>query len=333
MCKITVVIPNWNGIQYLEVCLSSLRRQTFIEFNTIVVDNGSTDGSIEKIISDFPEVELIAFDSNEGFSKAVNQGIYQSHSDYVVLLNNDVSLAEDWLEKLYFSMTTKEKVFSNASSMLNYYNQDYIDDLGDYYTVLGWAFKDGLSLRTGYYDGRHEIFSACAGAAIYDRKLFDEIGLFDEDFFAYLEDVDLGFRALLSGYKNYLSKDATVYHIGSATTGGQYNKFKTYLTARNSIYLLYKNMPLPLIVLNAPFIIMGIIIKVVFFGFKGLGYDFIKGLLEGFWGLPKFRAKRKVIMSKRKIKSWELQGLLVQNTIRYIYYYWHRINRASKGTS
>lgn len=280
--KTTVVIPNYNGIEYLKACLNSLRECRPQDFATIVVDNGSSDGSAECVLTEFPEVQLIPLDTNTGFAAAVNRGIEAAASDYVILLNNDTTVDKGFVKALEQALDTDSKIFSASAKMVDMKNPEIIDGAGDYYCALGWGFAYGKGKAVA--DNcklSRRIFSACAGAAIYRRDVLVEIGLFDEAHFAYLEDVDVGYRALINGYKNVYEPEAVVLHAGSGSSGSRYNEFKINLSSRNSVYLIWKNMPLLQWILNLPFLIVGFGIKTLFFVLKGYGSVYIKGLCKG----------------------------------------------------
>ncbi len=275
----TVVIPNYNGIQYMETCLASLGEEPA---QVIVVDNGSTDGSRELVQQKFPGIRLIALDKNYGFCKAVNRGMEASKTTYVILLNNDTAVEPGFVRALETAMDNDGHAFSGAAQMVNMSRPELIDDAGDYYCALGWAFAAGKDKPRVNYAAPREIFSACGGACIYRRKVLERIGMLDENHFAYLEDVDLGYRARIYGYRNLYVPDAVVYHAGSASSGSRYNSFKAELTARNSVYLVYKNMPSAQLLLNLPFLMAGFLVKQLFFLKKGLGRSWCKGIAEGF---------------------------------------------------
>lgn len=274
----TVVIPNYNGIEYVEKCLTSLRHEPA---RVILVDNGSTDGSLELVREKFPEVRLIAMDRNYGFCKAANRGMEASKTTYVILLNNDTVAEPGFVKALEKAMDSDSRAFSGAARMVNLRHPERIDDAGDYYCALGWAFAAGRDKPRENYDGPREIFSACGGACIYRRQVLGRIGLLDENHFAYLEDVDLGYRARLYGYRNLYVPEAVVRHAGSASSGSRYNAFKAGQTARNSVYLAYKNMPPAQIFFNLPVLFAGFLIKQLFFLKKGMGGSWWKGTLEG----------------------------------------------------
>lgn len=280
--KITVIIPNYNGMAYIEKCLSSLQNQTFSDFCVIVVDNASEDGSADFVETSFPEVKLLRLTENFGFSRAVNEGIRIADSPYIILLNNDTAADAKFVEELYLAISGRINAFSVAAKMLQMKHPDKIDGAGDLYCALGWAFARGKGLNKKHYDKESEVFSACAGAAIYRREVFETIGYFDEFHFAYLEDVDVGYRAKIMGYRNFYTPKAIAYHVGSGFSGSRYNPFKIRLAARNSWYVIYKNMPFWQIVINFPFLLIGFSIKCIFFIFKGYGREYLSGMKRGY---------------------------------------------------
>ena len=274
--KTTIIIPNYNGLSFMEPCFESLKEQTVRDFKVLVVDNGSTDGSVEWLKEH--RVPSIFLKENTGFSGAVNTGIRAADTPYVLLLNNDTRVEPGFVAAMERAMDQSPKIFSVSSRMIQMYHPELLDDAGDMYSILGWAYQRGVGRSVNLYQKSCRVFSACAGAAIYRRAVFDEIGLFDELHFAYLEDIDVGWRAKLYGYDNVYCPDAAVYHVGSGTSGSRYNSFKVRLAARNCIYLNYKNMPGWQILLNAPFLLAGIFVKYLFFVKNGFGGDYVSGL-------------------------------------------------------
>ncbi|MDO4490427.1 MAG: glycosyltransferase family 2 protein [Lachnospiraceae bacterium] len=281
MKEVTVVIPNYNGMKYLKICLDALRRQTLKDLVILVVDNGSEDDSVSFVREQYPEAELICLPENTGFCGAVNAGIRATKTPYVLLLNNDTEVFPDFCEELLKGIKSRKKAFSVAGKLLQYHDKTKIDDAGNYYCALGWAFARGKDRSAELFEKPERIFSACAGAAIYSMELLQKTGLFDEAHFAYLEDMDLGYRARIFGYENWYLPSAKVYHVGSGTSGSRYNTFKTGYSARNNVYLIHKNMPLFQVILNLPFLIMGFAVKGVFFQRKGLGAQYRKGIRQG----------------------------------------------------
>lgn len=313
--KISIVIPNYNGEKYFKKCIESINLQNFKDYELIVIDNASTDSDYSWIKED-QSIIFKRLEKNYGFSKAVNKGIKLSKSEYVLLLNNDTVLKQDFLAKLLETIEKDKNIFAVSSKMIQYNNQDRIDDAGDEYNILGWTRKigDGKSIKE--FTAKRKVFSACAGAALYRKSVFEKIGYFDEDFFAYMEDIDISYRARIYGYKNVYCPYAQVYHIGSATTGSKYNEFKVKLAARNNIYVPYKNMPLLQLIINIPFLFLGFFIKYIFFKRKGFEKAYKEGLIEGIKSLGKIK---KVKFKLKHIFNYvKIEVLLIKNTITYI---------------
>ena len=282
MQEVSVIIPNFNGMAYLEGVFSSLEKQTVSDFEVILVDNGSADGSCAFTASHYPWVHIIELPENFGFCRAVNEGIRAAKAPYVLLLNNDTEVSNNFVEEMAAAIRRHKKAFSCSARMIQFHDREYLDDAGNYYCALGWAFARGKGKPVNTYEKEEKIFSSCAGAAIYRKKIFEKIGYFDEEHFAYLEDMDIGYRARISGYENWYAPKAIVYHVGSGTSGSRYNQFKTRYSSRNNIYLIYKNMPFVQIILNLPFLVIGFGIKLFFFAVKGLGREYAAGIKNGF---------------------------------------------------
>lgn len=282
MSKVSVVIPNYNGMRYVKTCMDSLMHQTLSDIEILFVDNGSVDGSREYVETQYPGTRIIAFPENMGFCKAVNEGIKASASEYVVLLNNDTQAEPDFLKELYQGISEKKKAFSAAAMMLQFTARDRIDDAGNFYNAFGWAYARGKGKPSERYEKEEKIFSSCGGAAIYRKALFEKIGYFDEEHFAYLEDTDIGYRAQIAGYENWYLPKAKVYHVGSGTSGSRYNQFKIRYSSRNNIYMIYKNMPIGQIILNLPLLLLGFGVKLLFFAGKGYGREYAAGIKNGF---------------------------------------------------
>lgn len=282
MREVTVVIPNYNGAKYLLPCLQALYGHTRTGMDVIVVDNGSKDNTIRDAKAAFPQVKYILLDENYGFCRAVNEGIRAADTEYVILLNNDTEILDGFVEHLLRAIRRSPRIFSVEARMLRYDDPDKLDSAGTYYNAMGWAFARGRDASAEKYTRPARTFAACGGAAIYRKAVFEEIGYFDERHFAYLEDIDVGYRARIYGYVNLYEPGARVIHVGSASSGSRYNEFKTRYSGRNNIYLIYKNMPLPQILLNLPFLAAGFFIKGCFFLKKGMGKSYLLSLREGF---------------------------------------------------
>ena len=288
MSEITVVIPNYNGMKYLPECMTSLceRQENAPEYEVLIIDNASADGSVEYLEKEWcrksgVRVSLIPMSENTGFCHAVNLGIRKAQSPYVILLNNDTKVEQGFLRGLYDAIREDERIFSVSAKMLMWDKPELIDDAGDRYCALGWAYSRGKGRPADKYEKNVSVFSACGGAAIYRRSVFEEIGYFDENHFAYLEDLDIGYRARIYGYENRYEPAAAVLHYGSASTGSRYNMRKTELSSANNVCVIGKNMPLFQWILNLPFFLLGFGIKFLFFCKKRMGKLYLKGLAEG----------------------------------------------------
>ncbi|MDO5825745.1 MAG: glycosyltransferase family 2 protein [Methanosphaera sp.] len=312
--EVSVIIPNYNNVFLLKELLASLDTVK-TPFDIIIVDNNSQDNSVDFIMENYPQIRLIVNDENMGFATAVNQAIKASNTPYLFLLNNDTVICDNTIDELLKTIKSDSKIFSVSSKMIQYDNPQLIDDAGDEYTLLSWSKKRGNNRDVSEYTESCEVFSTCAGAGLYRRDYFNEVGLFDENFESYVEDMDLSFRARIHGYVSYYCADAIVYHHGSATTGSRYNPFKVKISARNNIYLIYKNMPKWMLIINAIFIILGILIKYIFFYKKGFSTYYLEGIKEA------IATKNK--LNKTEIKSHKnllgIEWLMIKNTIKYIF--------------
>ena len=311
MKKAAVIIPNYNGAGYLGPCLDSLMRQSEKSFSVIVVENGSTDGSRELIREKYPWAELLCLEENTGFCGAVNRGIQVAEEPYVILLNNDTEAEPDFIRELLEGIGRHRRAFACGAKMLQAHSPELLDDAGDFYSALGWAAARGKGKPEAEYSREEKIFSACAGAAIYRRKVLLGLGLFDEEHFAYLEDLDICYRARLYGYENWYLPKARVRHVGSGTSGSRYNLFKVRYSSRNNIYLIWKNMPLFQILLNLPFLLAGFGAKFLFFAGKGFGKEYLAGIRNGFQlcrkseKKTKFTWKRLLVYSRIQLELWK----------------------------
>ncbi|MCQ2542290.1 MAG: glycosyltransferase family 2 protein [Lachnospiraceae bacterium] len=285
--KVSVVIPNYNGKDYLDKCISSLLFQDFRWFEIIVVDDCSQDQAFEECKNKYAgnkivPVKFIKRKINGGFCACVNDGIVNADGQYVLLLNNDTEADKSMVGNLYKAICNNNRVFSVGAKMIQLHNKELLDDTGDLYCLLGWAFSPAKDKPVSKYTRKAKVFACCGGCAIYRRDLLLKLGLFDDNHFAYLEDIDIGYRAKLHGYINMYEPSAVVYHAGSATSGSRHNDFKVRLAAKNSIYLIFKNMAYWQLLINWPMIVLGILIKLVYFTRKHLGISYLQGLRQGF---------------------------------------------------
>ena len=240
---VSVLIVNYNGLRHLPECLDSLRNQTFQDFEVIVVDNASSDGSAEFLRRSFPEVKVVESAVNLGFSGGNNLGYAHCRGDFIYFLNNDIRAERDALEQLMaLAQSRPGGVF--ASLLLRYAEPEMADSAGDTVYTCGKTFSFSGYPASMFTAPRH-ITSACAGAAVWPRAALEKIGLFDADFFLNYEDLDLSFRAQHAGIPILLAPASRIFHKGSATLGGKKSKLSLYYQERNFILFVLKNWPLP----------------------------------------------------------------------------------------
>lgn len=306
--------------------MEALAQQIYQEFDILVVDNGSTDGSVTWLQEH--EIPTIYLKENTGFSGAVNVGIRAAKTPYVILLNNDTEAEPEYVGELLSAIEQSPRIFSVSPKMIQMYHKELMDDAGDMYSIMGWAYQRGVGQEVNRYDRPCHIFSACAGAAIYRREVFEEIGYFDEMHFAYLEDIDVGYRAKIAGYYNRYCPTAKVYHVGSGTSGSKYNSFKVKLAARNNVYLNYKNMPLPQLLFNSLPIAAGIVGKYFFFKKRGFEKDYLEGIREGLATVGK--TKKVPYQKKYRNNYLAIEWELIYGAVLYIYEFSRRKMRGKR---
>ncbi|MFN8526985.1 MAG: glycosyltransferase family 2 protein [Anaerolineae bacterium] len=238
---LSVVIPNWNGAKFLPTCLDALERQTYPNLQIIIADNDSHDGSQELIRTRYPRVQLVQIPVNRGFTGACNAGIWFARGEYVALLNNDTEVDEGWAAAVVDVFDRYPDVGAVASKMMLFDKRDHIHTAGDFFTTSGRPGNRGVWQKDeGQFNVEETVFSACGGSSVYRRTLLDQIGILDDDFFFSGEDVDLGWRAQLAGWRCLYTPHAVVYHHLSATGGGVTASFHD---GRNLLYILIKNIP------------------------------------------------------------------------------------------
>jgi GT2 family glycosyltransferase len=252
---ISIVIPNYNGARYLETCLRSLQSQTYTKIEVVVVDNASKDHSAAIIQAVAPEAILLQQNRNRGFAGGANAGIGASHGEWVAILNNDTEAAKDWLAECVYAMQNHPDAAFLAGKILEFSDRHKLYSAGDCYLRAGIGYRRGQEQQDGEdFQRECEIFSASGCAALYRRAVLEEMEGYDEDFFAYLEDVDLGLRLQATGYRGYYLPRAEVYHHGAATSGGEFSPLAVRLRTRNSLLLLLKSVPATLLLRCLPMI-------------------------------------------------------------------------------
>ena len=309
--KASIIIPHMNGKELLDECFSALRTQTLQDFEVLLVDNGSTDGSQNYTREHFPEVQVVELGQNFGFTGACNKGWELSQGEIVILLNNDTAVTPNWLEEIVNAFARHPEVGMVASKMLLYDQRDHFHTTGDFYRVDGIPGNRGVWQKDeGQYDEEEIVFSACGGSAAYRRTMLDEIGFLDDDFFFSCEDVDLGWRANLAGWKVLYVPTAVLYHKLKATGGSVTG---SYYDGRNFLYLIWKDYPTSLLRQNWRIILKSqlAITRDALRAWRGeAARARLRGQVAGLFGIFKMWPKRKNAQAIRRIDDDSLTALL-----------------------
>jgi GT2 family glycosyltransferase len=307
---VDVVVLTYNGKHLLEAMFPSLREQTYDDFNLIVVDNGSTDGSAEYVREQWPTADLFELPENVGVAAALNRGVERGEAPYVALLNNDIELEADWLAELVQALEQHPEAGSATGKLLSFSERDVIDGAGDEIMWSGVTTRRGHGERDhGQFDTPAAIFSASGAASLYRRRAFDVVGSFDEDFYAYLEDVDWGFRAQLAGFSCRYVPSAVGYHMGSATT--QKNAaFYRFFLHRNLIALVAKNFPASSLARHSGKVLVYLLVQSLASIGDGFTREHLRGWREAARALPSTVRKRRAIQRSRKVDPAYLESVV-----------------------
>jgi len=307
---VTVIIVNWNGGILLKECLFRLMNQSYTATRILVMDNGSTDGS-EKFAEQISGITLRHLGNNLGFAAANNRAIEECDTDFVVLLNPDAFAEPNWLEQLVHAAQKNPNVAAFGSRQLVHGKPDTLDGIGDIYHISGLVWRNGYGRTQSEADQvTKEIFSPCAGAVLYSREALLKVGGFDEDFFCYVEDVDLGFRLRLAGYKSIYVPEAVVHHVGSASTGGQHSDFSIYHGHRNLVWTFIKNMPGILLWVLLPVHLILNIVSICYFSILGKGSVILRSKWDALKGIPAMWNKRVKIQKGRRASVMDIWHML-----------------------
>lgn len=312
--KVSVIILNYNGQHFLKDCFDSVFNSSYLADEVIMVDNASTDGSVEFIKKNYPQVKIIQSSKNLGFAQGNNLGIKAASGDYLAILNNDTEVDKKWLEELKMTLDNHQEVGFCASKMVWLKDPKIIDGAGIIYSWKGKAYNRGSGEKDkGQYDLQEYVFGACNGASFYRRSLLDKIGLLDENFFLICDDVDMSFRAQIAGFKCLYVPKAMVKHAGGGTVSRWTGK-KASFSARHHIYIILKNFPLKFIVSNFPQILVerlrnlsGVIKSVSW-------WQVIPAVWETYWQilikLPEMIKKRNKIQKMKVVSDDYLSSII-----------------------
>lgn len=308
------VVPNWNGKKLIGPCIDSLLKQTLAP-KIVVVDNGSTDGSVDYIKTTYPNVEVVELEKNYGFAGGVNRGIEYAQgkgADFVALINNDATAEPDWLNSLLKTAKENPKAGIVTSKILRA-DKKHIDSTGDFYTIWGLPFPRGRNEKDhGKYDKQVEVFAASGGASLYRASMLKQIGLFDEDFFAYFEDVDISFRAQLAGWRVRYEPSAVVYHKVNATSS-KLGNFARYHSVKNFMLLYAKNMPAGLYFKYLPLFAITWLRWLISSTLRGHLWTFARATAAAFLLHFKTLGKRRQIQGSRKVSVKYIDSVLVHS--------------------
>lgn len=307
--KVSVIVLNWNGRQFLPECLDSLAAQTWRDFEVVLVDNGSADGSAQYVRDNYPWVKLVELPENIGFAAGNNRGLEAATGEFIVALNNDTRVEPDFLAELLAAASASPKAGMVAAKMLNFFDPGRIDAVALKIGVNGLGYNIGFGERdSGQYDGNLAPFAPCGGAALYRRAMIDEVGFFDPDFFAYYEDFDLAWRGRLAGWGCVSAPRAVVYHVHSATSG-EWSSFKVYHTHRNKWYVIIKNWPAALLARHLPALLLADVAALCLALLKARGWSALRARLDLLATMGKLLRKRGEIQAKRKLSDREAAAL------------------------
>jgi GT2 family glycosyltransferase len=306
---VSVVIVTWNGRRFLETCLEAVRAQDGVAFETILVDNGSSDGSAEYVEQRFPWVRVIRLATNRGFAGGNNAGVREARGRYVAFLNNDTAAALGWLRALLAGVDEASRFMLVSSRIVYMHDPGVVDSAGDGMLRWGGAFKHHHGGPAAEVSESREVFGVCGAACLMPKAVFDELGGFDEDFFASHEDVDLSYRARLGGYRCRYVADAVVRHHGSGTLG-KVSPFAVFHGQRNLEWMYFKNTPASLLVRTLPGHVVYTLAAAAHFTRQGLLGAFLKAKLAAIAGVPRVLRQRAGIQRRRTAGAEAIEPLL-----------------------
>jgi len=313
---ISAIIVNYNGGVYLRSCIQSLQEQTYPIHEIIIVDNASSDSSLQSI-SNLTKCKVIKQNYNTGFAVATNLAVaHVNEAEWLLLLNPDANLEPNWLESMIEVASHQPEAVMLASRLIQYVHRDMLDGAGDVFHVSGahWRRGHGQHAKDQYMTS-DDVFSPCAAAALYRRKAFVEAGGFDESFFCYGEDIDLAFRVRMLGYRCLYVPTAVAYHAGSASTSRR-SDFAVYFGHRNLVWVYFKNMPMILMWAYLPQHLLWNIVTIIWFIRRGQGKTILRAKWDAIKGLPQVFHKRREVQALRKVSLRTLLGAMERGVLR-----------------
>lgn len=318
---VAAVVVNLNSGELLDRCLRALASQTLPPARTIVVDNGSTDGSADGLEERFPGVDVLRLGENTGFARANNLAVDRAEGcDWVALVNPDAFPEPSWLEQLVEAAAAHPEYSFFASRLVDASRPTILDGTGDFYHVSGWAWQRGHGQKVGQNgdpQAPEEVFSPCAAAALYRRDAFREVEGFDESYFCYFEDIDLAFRLRLAGHRCLYVPAAVAFHLGAATAGRE-SDFAVYHAHRNLVWTYVKDMPRGLLVLYLPHHLFVNALSLVWFSLRGHPSAIFRAKLDAMRGLPRILAARRRVQAQKRVDSREVRRAMARGLSGYV---------------
>jgi len=327
---VSVVIPNWNGREFLPACLSALRSQTYGDFEVVLVDNHSTDDSLALVSKHHPEAKVVRLDENRGFAKAMNAGFRAAEGEYVACLNNDTEASPTWLSELVACMERHPRAAAIASKMLDLRNPQLLDGAGDSMTGYLRAYPRGRGEEdSGQYDEEIEVFGVSGGASLWRAQVLRELGYFDEDLFAYYEDVDLSFRARLAGYECWYAPRAVVLHAGGGSSARGAGEFIHYHAVRNRWSMIVKDAPSGLLWRSAPRIAAAELFSIARALRERKARRMLSAYRDVFRRLPAWRRRRRALQARKVVATSDLLRVMTPGYPAF----WRRVRRVASKRS
>lgn len=306
-----MAVLSYDGRALLETILPSLAAQRFRDFEVVVVDNGSRDDTVAWLAEQWPQVEVVSLPENVGVTAALNVCARAGRGELVALLNNDLELDPGCLEELVAALDAHPEAGWAGAKLLDFAEREVLDGAGDVFTWAATGGRRGHGERDrGQYDEPRAIFGACGGAALYRRTAFADVGEFDEDFFAFYEDVDWNLRAQLAGLSCRYVPGAVVYHMGSATIGRGLSDFTRYHLWRNTLWIVAKDLPAGALLRHAPHLALGQAVNLAVAVRDRKLSIWLRVWRDALRGLPRMLRKRREVQARRRITLAQLDAVV-----------------------
>ncbi len=330
---VSILIVNWNGKKHLEICLSSLSKITYKNVEILVVDQGSVDGSVKYLEDNHKNINVIKLDKNVGFAAGSNVGFKHAKGDFVLFLNNDTRVKQDFLEPLVYAMSDPKVAV--VQPKICFWNKKYIQSAGSFLTLTGFLYHRGYGADINKYNVKDEIFSVNGACMLVRTKVAHKLGIFDEDYFAYFEETDFCWRTIISGYKVIYEPKSVIFHKGGQTSKVFVNSHIQYLSFRNRINTYLKNMSVGYLLFMLPLHLFFCMVNIFAFLYKKKplhAVAIIKAIGSNIINYKIILKKRRVVQSKREIKDKNIFSKYLKNPkFKYYYFLFGDLTRYEKN--